>query len=79
MTSPPPCKFDYTKQISIHKILENAMQDRVSSQKEVKSLKFIFKRPMTQHQHALWMRRLQTFRIEALGADLVTAPTPSAS
>ena len=75
VTPPRPSHFDHAGQMSINKILDNAMQDRVSSKKEVKNLKFTLGRPLVQYQHALWMRRLQAFRTEALGADLATAPT----
>lgn len=56
-------------------MLENALEDRVFSKKEVKNLKFTLGRPSTWYQHALWMRRLQAFRSEVLGSSLTTAPT----
>ena len=62
-------------QMSINKMLETALEDRVSSRKEVKNLKFTLGRLSTQYQHALWMRRLQIFRSEFLGSDLITALT----
>ena len=75
VTPPPPSKFEHAGQMSMDKMLETVLEDRVSSKKEGKNLKFTLGRSATQYQHALWKRRLQIFRSEVLGSDLTTAPT----
>ena len=71
----PVTRFSNVDQKSIDKILDNALKDRISSKKEVKELAFTLGRPSTQYQHALWMRRLQTYRSETLGVHLKSPTT----
>ena len=73
--SPQPQRFGHAGQASINAIIDSAMEDRLSSKKEVKTLQYTLGRPITQYETALWMRRLQAYRTETLGNDLTIAPS----
>ena len=68
-------RFGNAGQTSIQHMIEHAMSDRLSSKKVVRQLEFTKGRPHTQYQNSLWMRRLQSFRSETLGANLDKAPS----
>ena len=68
-------RFGNAGQTSIEHMIKHAMSDRLSSKKVIRQLEFTKGRPQEQYRNALWMRRLQSFRAETLGANLDKAPS----
>ena len=74
-TSPRPrgC-FATAGQTNINDIIDHAMEDKISSNKEVKALNFSLGRPRAQDNGALWSNRFEAFWT-VLGDDLTVPPS----
>ena len=67
MSPPRPKRFANAGAKSIELLIDNAAEDRLSSKKEIKALTFTKGSLQKQYDHALWLNRCNTYRVETLG------------